>query len=216
MELEVISEFESHLDNSHYIALGKLFLCLPQKLSQGLNQGIDISCICLPCLFLPYATYWWQPLFPLRNSYFILPNSPQGWAFGQRKSKQNFINGNLFFNTAKTLFQCLLASIVTAEKSSISLIIALLKVMFPFPLAAFKMFSFKMFLWPLDFRSFSTMCLDFNKYICNYYLYLGFIEFLKSIVSCLSHFWKILLKSASLRSEWSLPPPLLGIQLHEY
>lgn len=45
MELEVISEFESHLDNSHYIAMGELFLCLPQKLSQGLNPCIDNFCM---------------------------------------------------------------------------------------------------------------------------------------------------------------------------
>lgn len=82
------------LDSSHRMTWGKLFVCLPGKVARGLNQYIDNSWVCLPCLFLSCPLCWSQTLFPLSNFDSIQPNPPQGWAFSQRKSKYNFINRN--------------------------------------------------------------------------------------------------------------------------
>lgn len=95
-EIGSYTEFESRLDSSHYRTFDNYFSFFHRKLLGQWNQCRDNSHVCLSWSFLLNATYRLQPLFSLRNFCSLLSNPPQGWAFGQRKSKQDFMNGNLF------------------------------------------------------------------------------------------------------------------------
>lgn len=53
----------------------------------------------------------------------------RGLGIWSKKIQTEFYQWKFILSTLKVLFHCLLASIVTAEKSSITLIIALLKVL---------------------------------------------------------------------------------------